>query len=282
MVFLGRILRWSVGPLPVISGVLTPKIYSGYKLSYPFIRPFTGAPHSTPFISIGPTSCSYLDISSVSLYHSHINPERSDVAPCHQSPRYLWRRWAQDRFENRHSLPNVNLKQNSIPWGSQVIQKIVTFYFKFLGSHELSHHLAVTWTSPKRATSRIARDFNLIPPQKRWGTLQEITYPTWGKGKSSSKCHFGRGYASSQEGTLTSWCGWPLHHYCSLHESSSYEHFRPTWKLVISSWRSAPAREKKKMSKPVDKGNLHFLVRCAFGTAKNLDKEIRKSWLSWR
>lgn len=107
-------------------------IYSGYKLSYPFIRPFTGAPYSTPFINIGPASCSYLYISSVLLYHGHINPERSDVAPCHQSPRYLWRRWAQDRFENRHSLPNVNLNQNSYHGVSRWFKKSWPFTSNFL------------------------------------------------------------------------------------------------------------------------------------------------------
>ena len=39
-------------------------------------------------------------------------------------------------------------------------------------------------------------------PAMRWWFIpsRELTYPTWGKGKSSSKCHFLRGYVSSLEG----------------------------------------------------------------------------------
>lgn len=111
----------------------------------------------------------------------------------------------------------------------------------------------VAWTSPipKRVqTRRIARDFNLIPKKK--------------------------------VGTSTSWCGWHHPPYCSLHLlviwtfSANLKAHYILITISTSSWK------KKDVKNRWTKETSIFWWDVPLEQQKILDKEIRKSWLSWR
>jgi len=100
-----------------------------------------------------------------------------------------------------HTLPKFNSKRPLKNDGTGRRSVCAAKYFgegNFLIAISLSQ-----WKPEIKPFERLIFPTKYVIP-KSWKSLpsRERTYPTWGKGKSSTKCHFLGGYVSSLEGKV--------------------------------------------------------------------------------